>query len=150
MRRVYVITFQIHGISLTYRQFWSQALFDKFGVVEYTLEPFLPSIQSHNSTPTAYPPTRDNVYFPLSIYFKWLNATYDNDFYDAIRQSAIRIRDVAIADGQDIINAPLYPNYAIFGTPLKDMYGANVDKLRILKRRVDPDNVMGLTGGFKF
>ena len=149
-RRVYVITLQIHRISLIYCQFWGQALFDKSGVVAYTLEPFLPSILSHNTAPTAYPPTRDHVYLPLGICFMWLNATYDNDFYDAIRQSAIRIRDVAIADGQDIINAPLYPNYAIFGTPLKDMYGANVDKLRILKRRVDPDNVMGLAGGFKF
>jgi len=130
--------------------FWGQALFDKVGVVGYTIEPFLPSILSHNTTPTAYPPTRGHVYFPLNIYFGWLNATYDNDFYDAIRQSAIRIRDVAIDDGQDIANAPLYPNYAIFDTPLKDMYGANVDKLHGLKRRVDPDNVMGLTGGFKF
>jgi hypothetical protein len=84
------------------------------------------------------------------MYFRWLNATYDNDFYDAIHQSAARIRDVAIEDGQDIANVPLYPNYAIFGTPLKDMYGANVDKLHLLRKRVDPDNVMGLTGGFRF
>ena len=147
---MYDITFQTHRISLTYRQFWNQALFDKAGFVEYSVEPFLPSILSHNTTPTAYPPTRDHVYFPLNLYFRWLNATYDNDFYDAILQSAMRIRDVAIEDGQDITNAPLYPNYAIFGTPLKDMYGANVDKLHMLKRRVDPDNVMGLAGGFKF
>ena len=125
-------------------------MFDKVGVVGYTIEPFLPSILSHNTTPTAYPPTRDHVYFPLSIYFGWLNATYDSDFYDSIRQSARRIHDVAIDDGQDITNAPLYPNYAIFGTPLKDMYGGNVGKLHKLKRKVDPDNVMGLTGGFKF
>ena len=142
--------FEIHHISLTYHQFWGKALFDKVGVVGYTIEPFLPSILSHNTTPTAYPPTRDHVYFPLNLYFGWLNATYDNDFYHAIRQSAKRIRDVAIDDGQDIANAPLYPNYAIFGTPLKDMYGANVDKLHVLKRAVDPDDVMGLTGGFKF
>ena len=147
---VYVITFQIHRISLTYRQFWGKALSDKGGIVGYTIEPFVPSILSHNTTPTAYPPTRDHVYFPLGILFIWINATYDNDFYDAIRQSAVRIRDVAIGDGQDIIDAPLYPNYAIFGTPLKDMYGANVDKLHRLKRRVDPDGVMGLTGGFRF
>jgi hypothetical protein len=56
-------------------------------------------------------------------------------------QSAARICDVAIKDGQDIANAPLYPNYAIFSTPLKDMYG---------RKTVDPDNVLGLTGGFRF
>ncbi len=79
-----------------------------------------------------------------------MDEAYDNDAYDAIRQSAARIRDVAIQDGQDIANAPLYPNYAMFDTPLSDMYGGNVDKLRWLRRRVDPHNVMGLTGGWRF
>ena len=116
----------------------------------YSVEPFLPSILSHNTTPTAYPPTRDHVYLPLNIFFGRLNATYDAFFYDAIRRSAERIRDVAIQDGQEITHAPLYPNYAIFGTSLRDMYGANVDKLRTLRKRVDPHNVMELTGGFKF
>lgn len=116
----------------------------------YTVEPFLPSILSHNTTPTAYPPTRDHVYLPLGIIFSWLDAAYDESFYDAIRQSAECIRAVAIEDGQEIAHAPLYPNYAIFDTPLRDMYGANVDKLHMLRERVDPHDVMGLTGGFKF
>jgi hypothetical protein len=116
----------------------------------YTAEPFLPSILSHNKAPTAYPPTRDHVYLPLGILFAWLDATHDDYFYDAIRRSAERMRDVAIQDGQEIAHAPLYPNYAIFGTPLRDMYGANVDKLHRLKKRVDPDNVMELAGAFKF
>ena len=131
-------------------QFWGAALSPKAGGVGYAVEPFLPSILSHNAAPTAYPPTRDHVYFPLALYAVWLDATYDNEFYDAIRQSAARIRDVAIQDGQDITKAPLYPNYAMFDTPLSDMYGDNVDKLRSLKQRVDPQNVMGLAGGFKF
>ncbi|KAF8344646.1 FAD dependent oxidoreductase [Amanita rubescens] len=130
--------------------FWGQALSDKGGSVMYTVEPFLPSILSHNTTPTAYPPTRDHVYLPLGIIFSWLDAAYDDCFYDAIRQSAECIRAVAIEDGQDIAHAPLYPNYAIFDTPLRDMYGANVDKLHMLRERVDPHDVMGLTGGFKF
>ncbi|KAF8319537.1 FAD-binding domain-containing protein [Amanita rubescens] len=130
--------------------FWGQSLFEKIGFVGYTVEPFIPSILSHNTTPTAYPPTRNHVYFPLNIFFGWLNATYDNDFYDAIRQSATQIHEVAIRDRQDIIDAPLYPNYAIFDTPLRDMYSANVDKLLSLKQRIDPRNVMGLTGGFRF
>ena len=67
-----------------------------------------------------------------------------------MHQSAARIRDVAIEDGQDITNAPLYPNYALFDTPLSDMYGGNVDKLRALRQRVDPHDVMGLAGGFRF
>ena len=70
--------------------------------------------------------------------------------HDTVRQSAERIRDAAIAEGQAIANAPLYPNYAMLGTSLKGMYGDNVAKLKSLRRRVDPCDVMGLTGGFKF
>ncbi len=75
---------------------------------------------------------------------------YDSYSYNAIQQSAERIRHVAIQDGQDISDAPLYPNDAIFDTPLRDMYGANLDKLHALRQRVDPHNVMGLAGGFRF
>ena len=49
-----------------------------------------------------------------------------------------------------VLDAPKYPNYAITGTPLEEMYGANVPKLRALKILVDPTNVMGLAGGWKF
>jgi len=41
-------------------------------------------------------------------------------------------------------------NYALFDTPLEDMYGANVPRLREIKAEIDSENVMGLTGGFKF
>jgi hypothetical protein len=131
-------------------QFWGEALSPKAASIRYVVEPFLPSILSHNAAPTAYPPTREHVYFPLALYGVWEDAKYDNDVYDAIRQSAARIRDVAIEDGQDITNAPLYPNYALFDTPLSDMYGGNVDKLRALRQKVDPHDVMGLAGGFRF
>lgn len=87
---------------------------------------------------------------PLNIYFSWAIDAFDNEIFDAIKQSATRIRNAALADGQNITDAPLYPNYAIFDTPLDKMYGSNVDRLRALKQRVDPFNVMGLAGGFKF
>lgn len=45
---------------------------------------------------------------------------------------------------------PLYGNYALADTPLEAMYGANVEKLKNMKKEVDPENVMGLAGGFKF
>lgn len=87
---------------------------------------------------------------PLNIYFAWTINAFDNNIFNAIKRSATRIRDAALADGQNITNAPLYPNYAIFDTPLDKMYGGNVDRLKALKRRVDPSNVMGLAGGFRF
>ena len=106
----------------------------------------MPSILNHNTTPTAYPPTRTKAYSPLNLYYAWINPEFDDKIYDIVRQSAARIQNGAIAEGQDIANAPLYPNYAIFGTPLKAMYGDNVDRLKLLRQRVDPLDVMGLTG----
>jgi hypothetical protein len=86
----------------------------------------------------------------LNIYYAWALSTEDNTFHDAIRQSADRIRDLAIAEGQDIANAPLYGNYALYDTPVEDIYGHNVAQLRAIKSLVDPGDVMGLAGGFRF
>jgi len=44
----------------------------------------------------------------------------------------------------------LYANYAAANTPLVDIYGDNLPKLQALKAKIDPYNVMGLAGGFKF
>jgi len=50
-----------------------------------------------------------------------------------------------------IDNPPiLYGNYVNAKTPLVDIYGENLPKLQALKAEVDPENVMGLAGGFKF
>ena len=46
-------------------------------------------------------------------------------------------------------HAAVYPNYALFDTPLEDIYGANIPRLQAIKSAVDPENVMGLAGGFK-
>ncbi|KAJ7082665.1 FAD dependent oxidoreductase [Mycena belliarum] len=118
--------------------------------ISYDVEPFLPTLYSHNTNATAFPPTRDAGYLPLNLYFAWGPATSDEIFHAALRRSAAHLTQVALAEGQAIADAPLYPNYALFDTPLERMYGANVERLRAIKGRVDPKNVMGLAGGFKF
>jgi hypothetical protein len=86
----------------------------------------------------------------MNIWFQW-NATKDDAVMtNAARQTTNNILEAAERDGQDLIKASAYPNYAIWGTKLEDMYGGNVPKLRSLKRRVDPENIMGLAGGWKF
>ena len=117
-------------------------------------EPFLSStmlFQGVVSSPSAYPPDRTFGYTPFGIVYSWDDAKYDEDFHNAIWESTRRVTQAAIEEGQDIQYAPKYPNYAMYDTPMEEMYGEkNLERLRELKKRVDPENVMGLAGGFKF
>ncbi|THH04310.1 hypothetical protein EW145_g5616 [Phellinidium pouzarii] len=116
--------------------------------ISYDIEPFLPSIFTHGSD-SAYPPSRTQGLLPLNIYFAWLAPAADDYFLNAIRQSAATIQAAAIAEGQDVANAALYGNYAVIGTSIYRIYGDNVARLKAIKAQYDPDNVMGLAGGWK-
>jgi hypothetical protein len=50
---------------------------------------------------------------------------------------------------KDVPTSPLYTNYALWDAPLERIYGTNLPKLQDIKGRVDPEDVMGLAGGFK-
>ena len=72
-------------------------------------------------------------------------------FIAAIEKSVNRLSTVAKAEGLFSDNPmALYGNFVNANTPLADIYGDNLPKLRALKGKIDPDNVMGLAGGFKF
>ena len=67
----------------------------------------------------------------------------------ALHNCSAAVTAAANADGQNVSHAALYPNNALFDTPLMDLYGDNLPRLRMIKREVDSRNVMDLTGGFK-
>ena len=67
-----------------------------------------------------------------------------------MRLSAASLVEAGIQDGQDLKNAAPYVNYALFGTPLEAMYGEHLERLREIKKKYDPEDVMGLAGGWKF
>ncbi len=113
------------------------------------LEPFADTLFSHG-TPSAYPPDRSHVVFPSIITYQWSNASLDATVARALRQNTDQARAAVVADGQNVSHAAIYVNYALFDTPLKDMYGANVPRLRKIRAKIDPEDVMGLAGGFKF
>lgn len=123
---------------------------DKGGVVSYQIEPFDSTIFSHSNTPSAYPIDRSRPFNPTNIYFAWSSPSKDIEVAAAILQSTSTIRSAAIADGQNITDLGLYGNYAIFETPIQDVYGANLPRLKSIQLEVDPNNVMSLAGGFKF
>jgi FAD/FMN-containing dehydrogenase len=83
--------------------------------------------------------------------FSWISPESDTIVQDAAKESVFHLGRVALAEGQLAGGlAPMYPNYALSDTPLEAMYGGNLERLRALKALVDPTNIMGQAGGFKF
>ncbi|KAK7023511.1 hypothetical protein VNI00_016729 [Paramarasmius palmivorus] len=110
-------------------------------------EPFVQP--NAHSTDSAYPHPRGRFVCPTVMEAHYPNAADDGFFNSAVRkaQQAIQLR--AIKEGQSFPDDILYNNYAPSDTPLKLIYGSNLARLRDIKKRVDPSNVMGLAGGFK-
>lgn len=148
---ILLLSFPAIYISNIFAQFWGSRLGRKSAtVVSYAVEPFLPSLFSHSSSPSAYPPDRSRSLLPLFFYYAWRSPEEDALMHEAARQSAAFLRAQLIEDGQGYAaDAPVYGNYAIYGTPLEGIYGSNLPKLRGIKKLIDPDNVMGLAGGIK-
>ena len=87
---------------------------------------------------------------PVNLYFGWSSSARDADVAAMLLRSTTALRAAALADGQDIADAAVYGNDALFDTPLEDIYGTNVPRLKEIRKKVDPKDVMGLAGGFKF
>jgi len=87
----------------------------------------------------------------LGIIFEWENPAYDADYLTAITETAARLRSLVVKEqGASYENAPLYPNFAIYTTPLSELYGENLPVLQKLKQKYDPHGVMNLAGGWRF
>lgn len=119
---------------------WDSGLF-----ISYDVEPFARGyLQRERTSDSAFPPDR-SAGVPLNIYYAWAFSGADDIMQDAARSSAARLQ--ALVGSKKL---PRYPNYSIMGTPLADMYGPGVDRLRSIAQTIDPDGVMSLAGGFKF
>ena len=132
-------------------QFWGAHLsaLDNNVTIISVLEPFDKGLFSHGSG-SAYPPDRSHAIYPSSLTLQWSNASLDEMMAFALRNISTTIHAAALADGQNVSHAAVYPNYALFGTPLEDMYGGNVERFRKIRAVIDPEDVMGLAGGWKF
>jgi hypothetical protein len=132
-------------------QLWQTRLsgLDKAASLVASLEPFDNGFFSHGSD-SAFPPDRSQPVFPSITSLMWSDASLDDTMAFALSSFADSIRSVALKDGQNVSHAAKYPNYALFDTPLEDMYGVNVERLRKIRAMIDRDDVMGLTGGWRF
>ena len=131
-------------------KFWGDRLtkYDNSTLVVYSMDPFEPDILTHGG-PSAYPPNRPLTVLPSSIFLAWTDESVDHLMADAMRTSAVTLAVAGIQDGQFLTDAAPYVNYAFLGTPVESMYGDNLERLRAIRRRYDPADVMGLAGGWK-
>jgi hypothetical protein len=130
---------------------WSGLLsrLDQNLTIAIDLYPVDSEIFSHGSG-SAFPPDRSQALFPSVVIYAWSNASLDHTIASAMRNHSDALHNTALMDGQNVSHAAVYVNYALFDTPLEDIYGANLPRLRGIRTEVDPEDVMGLAGGFKF
>jgi FAD/FMN-containing dehydrogenase len=130
--------------------FWGNvfAAMDPGAGISIIFEPFLINVFSHGPD-SAYPPDRSHALFPTALVISYSNASLDDSVVKALHNFSETVTAAAVADGQNLTHAAAYPNYALFDTALEDIYGANLPRLRAIKKAIDPENVMGLSGGFK-
>ena len=123
---------------------------DEETFILFNLDPFESDIFTHGG-PSAYPPDRSHAVLPSSLFVAWNNKSLDKDkyVYDSLRNLSASIIEAGIKDGQDLMDAAHYPNNAIYGTPIEQIYGKNVERLRSIKKKYDLFRIMDLTGGFK-
>ena len=136
-------------------QYWTVKLAPKNGSLGYATLLWLQSYLSHANSPSAFAPPSarqpGKAPNPLFVIGNWENATYDHEFVAAAEETVRRLSVVAKAEGVLLTDPPaLYGNYVDANTPLVDIYGENLPILQALKAKIDPNNVMGLAGGFKF
>ena len=132
-------------------KFWGDRLiqYDDSVLVVYTLEPMEADYLTHGG-PSAFPPNRSLAVFQSNMFLGYKNESADEYMADAMRSSAAAMMEVGIQGGQDLKNAAPYVNYALFGTPLTTMYGEHLERLHQIREKYDPEDVMGLAGGWKF
>ncbi|KAG1749034.1 FAD dependent oxidoreductase [Suillus paluster] len=118
--------------------------------ITYNVRPYLTSIFSHSDIPSAWPDSRERGYSYLEFFYAWKDSSEDDLFYDIVDTSSNYMVSLAIAAGQDVGNVVSYPNNADPSTSMEKMYGTNLPRLRHIKKAIDPSNVMGLAGGWKF
>lgn len=145
------ITMPVLDMVVNETLFWGAELTNSsLRIVSYDVDIYLSTLYDHVDSPTAYPPSRSRGYSFIQVYYGWADSRYDDTIFDAVDASVQHMNQALTDLGQDVANVAVYPNNAPPDMALENMYGDNLPRLRAIKKAVDPDNVMGLAGGWKF
>ncbi|TDL15957.1 FAD-binding domain-containing protein [Rickenella mellea] len=120
-------------------------------IVTFSAEPFTDPFAHSRGGAYPHPPSRQVTPAQTLVAIQEsAGAAAEPVILQAVKNLSRNVQARAIKEGQSKLNDLLYPNYALSDTPLELMYGSNVARLRSIAKRMDPQDVMGLTGGFKF
>ncbi|KIJ54865.1 hypothetical protein M422DRAFT_24762 [Sphaerobolus stellatus SS14] len=117
--------------------------------VSLSIESFNRNLYDH-SNGGAYPHSSAHPWTPFQVLMSYVDPLADTLALSAVKQSADIIQQVAIQEGQSSLDAILYNNYAQKGTDLQLLYGNNLPVLQQLRVQWDPQNLLSLTGGWRF
>jgi len=133
-------------INITYLQ----ALMDNRSVITVILgvEPFVGAFDF--ATPSAYPHSPNRQVTPANPFITFSNLADVEYFHDLLWKMSNAIQAFAVSQGQSRWGDIHFPNLALDDTPKNLLFGSNIPRLKQIKHAVDPKNIMGLTGGFKF
>ncbi|KAL5522235.1 hypothetical protein ACEPAF_2092 [Sanghuangporus sanghuang] len=126
-------------------------------VVAVSAEPFLNAFSRSRGGAYPHPSSRQVTPMAISVLYQInLNSTQDEQsgFHEiavsSVKELSNLIQAEAVSLGVSRWDDILYPNYALDGAPLELMYGSNVQTLREIAAKYDPDGIMKLTGGPHF
>ena len=111
-------------------------------------EPFDRDIYAYGAS-SAFAPRRDVPATQLLIVAEWTEAASDETIHNIIKSVTDDFHAMAMRNGASVGHAFVYPNYAEPDTPLEMIYGGNLRRLREIRTRYDPGDVMTLAGGWK-
>lgn len=111
--------------------------------------PFLPTAFDHSQPGSAWPHRKGKVFGPLLAYFLWDKEEDDVFWVNKMKQVLGNLHIVALKEGCNTEDAPVYSNCALSDTPVEHVYRSNLKRLIKVRRKYDPEDIMGLAGGFK-
>ncbi|KAM6496653.1 hypothetical protein JOM56_007126 [Amanita muscaria] len=97
---------------------------------------------------SAWPHGEGKVFGPLVGWFEWSGKDNDKYWLEKISNSLKELRKVALKENCTTENLPMYLNITLEDTSVKDIYRDHYEELKRLRRKYDPNNVMGLAAGF--
>lgn len=97
---------------------------------------------------SAWPHEEGNVFGPLVGWFEWSGEDNDKYWLEKISNSLRGLRNVALKENCTTENLPMYLNITLEDTSVEDIYRDHYEQLKSLRRKCDPNDVMGLAAGF--